>query len=81
MLDIVDGRAPDVDLQHAGLRQGQQALEILDVDQFFAFLSLWRLMRSLISPAVACFWKKHCPSMPSGQRRSASGRLTRCGAI
>ena len=30
---------------------------------------------------VACFWKKHCPAAPSGQRNSAIGRPTTCGRI
>jgi hypothetical protein len=32
-------------------------------------------------PAKACFWKKQVSSTPPGQRTSASGRLTRWGAI
>ena len=36
VLDVVDGRAPDVDLQHARLHQREQAVEIVDVDQLLA---------------------------------------------
>ena len=32
-------------------------------------------------PAEACFWKKHCPLAPSGQRTSASTRPATCGRI
>ena len=49
---------------------------------------IWRFLLSItvrrffsVSPAEACFWKKHCPWSPSGQRTSASGRSTTCGAI
>ena len=49
---------------------------------------IWRFLLSItvrrffsVSPAEACFWKKHSPLVPSGQRTSASGRSTTCGAI
>ena len=49
---------------------------------------IWRLLLSItvrsvfsLEPAEACFWKKHWPAVPSGQRTSASGRPTTCGAI
>ncbi|KEY54163.1 hypothetical protein EN41_22145 [Agrobacterium tumefaciens] len=46
-------------------------------------LSLGSLICSiaLLMPRQACFWKNRWPSMPSGQRNSASGRLTTKGAI
>ena len=40
----------------------------------------WRSGESFTLSAI-CFWKKHWPLVPPGQRTNASGRSTTCGAI
>ena len=54
----------------------------------FSTAMICRRLRSMtvrrfasINPAEACFWKKHSPAVPSGQRNRLSGRFTTCGAI
>ena len=60
----------------------EQPLEVLDGEQLLAAVGIARArtMCSLM-PAQACFWKKQPASTPPGQRTSASGRSTTCGAI
>ena len=80
-LEAVDHRAAHVHFEHARLHQREQTVEVLDRDDLPALAVDHGAQVRLVSPAEACFWKKHSPAVPSGQRSRLSGRLTTCGAI
>ena len=69
-----------MDFQHACLHQREQAVEVLDREQFLALASLHAVDAIADEARARVLLEEAFPAMPSGQRNSASGRY-RCGAM
>jgi hypothetical protein len=70
------GRSPGMKLQRVELHEIEHGVGIIDI-YVVAVLPLSSLIATVstcFSPDVRCFWKKHSPEIPAGQRITDKGR-------
>ena len=81
MIEIVGSRAPWMNFERRRLHQCHQPIERIDAEDRLLFVRIVDLQDVSSMPAQGCFWKKPPCAMPFGQRKSTSGRPTRCFSI